>query len=109
MSLLSTALRKNICDLPSVATLRSEVDQKAVDDALPQAVKYACRFWVTHVEEGHSAFLDHDRLLGFLRQQFLYWLEAMSLMNMVSEAITAITRLVASTNVSRYPHPCKSI
>lgn len=109
MTLLFTALRRNICSLSSVGTLRSEVDQKAVDDALPQAVKYACQFWVTHVEDGHSALLDHDRILGFLRQQFLYWLEAMSLMNMVAEAIAAITKLVASTNVSRYPHPCETI
>ncbi len=104
--LLSTSLRRNFCDLPSVGTLISEVDPKAVDDALPQAVQYACQFWVDHVDKGHSALLDHESIFNFLRQHFLHWLEAMSLMKKVSEAIMSIEKLVASTNVSRYSHPC---
>ena len=66
----------------------------------------ACHIWVDHVEKGDSALLDHESINNFLRQHFLHWLEAMSLMKKVSETIMAIEKLVALTNVSRYSHRC---
>ena len=80
--LLSSFMRRNICSLPSVGTLISEVDQSDINNALPPAVQYACQFWVDHVEKGESASLDLEIIDKFLRQHFLHWLEAMSSMKM---------------------------
>ena len=48
------------------------------------------------------ALLDQNCVYGFLRQHYLHWLEAMSLMGKVSEAIILITHLATMINVSTF-------
>ena len=99
--LLSSSLRRNICGLPSLGTLNAEVAHEDVDDALSPSVQYACRYWASHAQKGEMEGLDHSRIHDFLQQHFLHWLEAMSLMGKVSEAIISITNIVALKNVRR--------
>jgi hypothetical protein len=37
-------LRQNMCNLPRPGTLRTEIDNRTVDDCLPPEVQYACRY-----------------------------------------------------------------
>jgi hypothetical protein len=102
MRLLSSSLQRNICRLPSLGTLRSEIAQRDIDNALSPAVQYACRYWADHARKGKVELLDHDYVHDLLRQHFLHWLEAMSLIGKISEAIIAITDLAAMVNVGIY-------
>ena len=105
MRLLSSSLQRNICRLPSLGTLKSEIPQIDVDNALSPAVQYACRYWTDHVQEGKVELLDHGCVHEFLQQHFLHWLEAMSLMGRISEAIIAIMNMAAMVNVGSYVLP----
>ena len=101
LQLLSSpkGLKQNICNLTSPGTLRSEVDCQIIDNALSLEVRYACRYWVHHLEKSGGRICDGDLVHTFLQKYFLYWLEAMSLMGEASESIHIINRLQSLTDV----------
>src|SRR2546423_13628214 len=56
MKLLSgpNRLRENICRLDSPGKLQGEIDSKTIDKSLPADVRYACRYWVHHLEQSKT-------------------------------------------------------
>ncbi|KAI9784843.1 MAG: hypothetical protein M1839_001573, partial [Geoglossum umbratile] len=90
---ISKCLRKNICNLQGPGTLQSKIDSQFIDVCLPAEVRYACRYWVYHLEQSKSGICDNDQVHIFLREHLLHWLEAMSLLGNASESITIITTL----------------
>ena len=95
-------LRQNICKLTGPGTLRSEIDNRTLEDCLPLEVQYACRYWVYHLEQSGGHIRDGDPIYTFLQKYFLYWLEAMSLMREVSESIRIISSLQSLIYVSYF-------
>ena len=95
-------LRQNICKLTGPGTLRSEIDNRTLEDCLPLEVQYACRYWVYHLEQSGGHIRDGDPVYTFLQKYFLYWLEAMSLMREVSESIRIISSLQSLIYVSYF-------
>ncbi|OCK79260.1 hypothetical protein K432DRAFT_252439, partial [Lepidopterella palustris CBS 459.81] len=91
-------LRKNMCSLPMPGTLRSEIDQQTVANCMPPELRYACRYWVYHLEQGISRVHDKDPVHRFLQKYLLYWLEAMSLTGEVYEGVHMINSLQALTD-----------
>ncbi|KAJ7199412.1 quinon protein alcohol dehydrogenase-like superfamily, partial [Mycena pura] len=81
-TVLQKHLRFNICRLPDSHLLNSEVPGLP-ESHLPPALKYASRFWGPHL--GDSEFDDQIllSLKSFLTQQFLFWLEVLSIRQMV--------------------------
>lgn len=101
MQLLSSFLFRNMCGLRSLGTLTSEIDPVTVENTLSKAVQYACRYWADHAQRGKTAIDDNGRIHKFLLQHFLHWLEAMSLIGRVSEAVILITNLTTMTDVRK--------
>jgi NACHT domain len=81
-------LKENLCSLQGPGTLRTEVDKRVIDECLPAHVQYACRYWVHHLEQSKGHIRDGDQIHLFLQKHLLHWLEAMSLMQKISETIT---------------------
>ena len=76
---------------------------------------YACVYWVDHLADtDHGEFpedvprTDVERCLDvFLRQKYLYWLEALSLLRQISSGVLAVQRLEMIIKVChRYKHLC---
>ena len=99
----SKGLRQNMCNLRMPGTLRSEIDNQVIDNALSPEVRYACRYWVHHLEQSEGRIRDGDLVHAFLQKYFLYWLEALSLMREASESIHMINSLQSLVDV-RYLH-----
>lgn len=93
-------LRQNICNLPTPGTLREEIDNRILQESLSPELRYACRYWVTHLQRGKCKSHDIEQVPKFLQTYALLWLEAMSLMGMVSESIYMIIDLQSCTEVS---------
>lgn len=102
LRLLSSSLSRNICRLPSPGTLRSEVDPATVEHAFSPAIQYACRRWAEHAQKGEMVVDDHGLVHEFLKIHLLHWLKCMSLMGMISEAISSLLMIADMTNVSEY-------
>ena len=75
-------LRKNMCNLMP-GTLRSKIDQQTIANNLPPELRYACCYWVYHLEQSKRRIHDGDPAHLFLEKYFLYWLEAISLIGEV--------------------------
>ncbi|KAF3407813.1 hypothetical protein DPV78_001659 [Talaromyces pinophilus] len=90
---LSGCLRENICSLENLGTLRTETDSGSITKCLPPDVQYACRFWISHLEQSKSCVCDNGPVHEFLQGHFLHWLESMSLLRRISESIGLIRTL----------------
>ena len=92
-------LRRNMCNLPSPGSPRSEIDKRLLDEHLPAEVRYACRYWVSHLQQSLWQIRDNDQAHKFLQGYVLYWLEAMSLIGETPECINMIGKLQLSVYV----------
>ncbi|CAI7660079.1 unnamed protein product [Penicillium pancosmium] len=93
-------LKKDICNLKEPGKLRTTIDQEVVDDSLPSEVRYACLYWVHHVK-GSAVMLNYEhRVLRFLQNHLLHWLEALSLLGRITDSIKLLGELQVLFNVS---------
>jgi archaellum biogenesis ATPase FlaH len=97
LQLMSRSLRRDIYRLRAPGIT---IDQVKQPDPDPLAiVQYSCLYWVDHLLEcqiREDTIKDHEDsgpVYSFLRQYFLYWLEALSLLKSVSEGVVMIQKL----------------
>ena len=111
-------LRENLCDLEYPGQPRRGVDPTLINERLTPAIRYACQYWTHHAQqsvaihdedrkydEDRRRFLHRleDEVHEFLRKHFLHWLEALSLINRIAEAIKYIGVLQSLKWVSNAP------
>ncbi|KAH6883946.1 vegetative incompatibility protein HET-E-1 [Thelonectria olida] len=112
LELLSSSghLRKDICDLKMPGTARADIQPAVIEPCLPAHVRYACLYWVYHLEQSSARITDSHRAYLFLSRHFLHWLEALSLLGKISDSIAMISSLQAlictgmSANASAFLH-----
>jgi hypothetical protein len=97
---MSKKLKKNICGLRSPGSLAAGVDGNKLIRCVPLPLQYACRYWVDHLEQS-GIDLFHDKAIElFLRDHFLHWLEAISVMKISSEGLIMVMKLGSMLTVS---------
>ncbi|KAJ5730165.1 vegetative incompatibility protein HET-E-1 [Penicillium malachiteum] len=87
-------LKQDICGLGAPGTSRADIDQQTIDRCLPPEAQYACIYWVHHLKKSRVKLDDEYQVLSFLLDHFLHWLEALSLMGMISEGIRLLDDLL---------------
>ena len=90
IKLMLTSLRQDICGLDVPSVLATDLESSRVKQYLPLEVQYACLYWVEHLYKSGIQLNDNDQVHQFLQIHFLHWLEALSWMRRMSEAILAI-------------------
>ncbi|KAI9775850.1 MAG: hypothetical protein M1839_000724, partial [Geoglossum umbratile] len=105
-------LQQNMCNLLVPGTLRSEIDERTIARSLPPELRYACRYWVHHLEQSKGRIYDGNSIHLFLQKYLLHWLEAMSLIGEAYKCIYIINRLQALaesdiSTVSSFLHDAK--
>ncbi|KAF9762005.1 hypothetical protein IL306_003590 [Fusarium sp. DS 682] len=93
LTLLTGALKQNICDLPSPTVCAADIEYSKLCRYLPQDVQYACRYWVDHMLKAQIEPCDGDEVHLFLVTHLLHWLEALSLIRKLSTGIVAVRNL----------------
>src|SRR5690606_21881298 len=91
IDVMSTALKEDICDLRFPDSSVVELD--VLEKVLPAEVRYACRYWILHLQKSGLALCDYDKTHTFLETHFLHWLEALSLLRLTPEGIRAVKLL----------------
>ena len=93
LELMNQNLERNMCKLPDGA-INSDVDdlKERTEQYIPQALRYACTSWHKHLVD---ATLAHrlkitSVLHHFLERKFLFWLEALSVLDVAREAVDAL-------------------
>ena len=87
---MNQKLEKNMCKLPD-AVINSEVHdlQERTRKHIDHTLQYACRSWHKHLINTVPA---HNKpiLQRFLEEKFLFWLEVLSVIGAVREAVDAL-------------------
>jgi hypothetical protein len=86
-------LKKDICGLKRPGALATEVNADRIQQCLLPELQYACRYWIDHLQKSHMPLVDDGQVHKFLCAHLLHWLEALSLMGKIREAILAIITL----------------
>ncbi|KAK0714784.1 hypothetical protein B0H67DRAFT_536753 [Lasiosphaeris hirsuta] len=110
LELLSDHLKKDICNLRMLGTARADIEPSVIDLHLPSDVRYACLYWVYHIQQSNTRITDGHQTYAFLKRHFLHWLEALSLLGNISESVRMIRDLQGlispgiSSTVSAFLH-----
>jgi len=95
----SCTLREDICALNKPGARRAKVAKSTVHDSLPEAVAYACRYWVQHVVDSGEHVTDDGAVYPFLEKHLLHWMEALSWLGRASDIIHGLRALRSVINV----------
>ncbi|UKZ95095.1 uncharacterized protein TrAFT101_009945 [Trichoderma asperellum] len=93
LNIMDKTLQSNIYNIKSPG---ERVDDITPPNPNPLASKaYCCAFWVEHLTHCSQPqlFQDGGILHSFLREKYLYWLEAMILLKSLARAVIAIQKL----------------
>ncbi|CAG9940993.1 unnamed protein product [Clonostachys rosea f. rosea IK726] len=96
--LLIIKLRKDICDQSNPAVKRTTILTGTINAQIPDQIRYACLYWVYHLEQGTAAgaHLTQDQIgwvRKFLEIHFLHWIEVLCLLGLGYESISMIYTL----------------
>jgi len=100
---LISKLHKNICNLPEVGILVTDISGDVIQQHIPSHVRYGCRYWLDHFQHGNPGEEDIRTIWDFLQQHFLHWLEALSLIGEVSNGVLMVIALEDMLAVSLNP------
>ena len=93
LKLMNLTLEKNMCHLPE-AVKNSEVDnlQERAEKYINHALQYACKSWHKHLVNEPTANRHEfaSALHCFLETKFLCWLEVLSVLGTVRNAVDAL-------------------
>jgi hypothetical protein len=90
---LMSCLKKDICGLKAPGALVANIESSRIEQHLPSEVRYACLYWVQHLQKSGSQAYDGEEAHQFLQVHLLHWLEALGWMGKTSEGIQAILSL----------------
>jgi hypothetical protein len=90
-----SVLQKDICGVGNPGTMIEDVRLTVITKHLSGALQYSCRYWLYHSEQGQGQLRlnDNGPVHRFLREYCPYWLEVMSIIGKIPEAITMMMRL----------------
>jgi hypothetical protein len=98
--LMSNSLKQDVCRQGAAGTLVADVESSQIEQCLPPEVRYACLYWIQHLQKSDAQLYNNDQVYQFLQVHFLHWLEALSWIGKTSEGIHAILSLKAQILVS---------
>jgi len=98
--MLLAELRQDLCNLREPGVSVGDIPERIIQQYIPAHIHYACRYWFHHFQLGNPIQEDMDRILRFLEQDFLHWLEALSLIREVSNGVLIVADLEMTLKVS---------
>ncbi|KAG5299661.1 hypothetical protein I7I50_06874 [Histoplasma capsulatum G186AR] len=100
LKIMQSYLQKDICNLASPGTIRADISPQDIHQYLPPGLQYSCRYWVHHLKSGQALFSEIENVRLFLQKHFLHWVEAMSLLSLISEVVGMLDLLYTEVPVS---------
>jgi hypothetical protein len=96
---LCYGLRRNICGLQNDGTPRAEINPQTVNHYLSPELQYSCRYWAHHLVKSKDLGAVFNEAYAFLQRHFLHWMEAMSILGLISEVLGSINLLQSAIHV----------
>ena len=95
---LPKTLKRDICGVEAPALSRAEIQKHVIDQGIPQCVRYACTYWIYHLNEAAeyddpTDLNERESRGATFRDLFFYWLEVMALTGRAQDALNALVTL----------------
>ena len=90
--LMHKDLRFNVCSMPSSFLRNDELPQSHFENSIGRTLVYACQFWGLHLSNTQTD-LEFDLINTFIREDFLSWIECLSVLRSLIVAVPALTSL----------------
>ena len=102
LKLMNNILKPNLLSLPDYA-LNSEVKdlQARINNHVGVSLEYACRYWSSHLIKINWGDIRSvtPALHRFLEERFLAWLEVLSVLGAMSDAVISLEKLMSFASV----------
>lgn len=95
----SGVLKRDLCGVKEPGARRSDIQWRFTAGLIPPDVAYACRYWVWHLLESQEKLVDNNYVHLFLQKHFLHWLEALSWLGQLSNAIGFLSKMKSRVQV----------
>jgi hypothetical protein len=95
LELMNQRLERNMCKLPDAVT-NDEVDDlwERANRYINHSLQYACKSWHKHFVDLHTAPAHTPKIITvlhqFLEEKFLFWLEVLSILGAIRDAVDAL-------------------
>lgn len=104
MRTMSVSLTRNICVLPTPGSSALEARADILNRRMPRHLQYACYHWMSHLAGAGPEVIEpeldnNSHIHEFLQQKFLHWLEAMSILGAMAQAVSMIIELANMVKV----------
>ncbi|KAF3140671.1 hypothetical protein TWF703_002877 [Orbilia oligospora] len=99
LSCSHSGLKLDICNLKHPGISIEEIDPSLATKTIPPEMQYACQYYAQHLQFSEEYQCDGSPVDIFLRRHFLHWLEALSLIGKISQAVHAIALLKSRVDV----------
>ncbi|KAH8585978.1 putative F-box and wd40 domain protein [Bisporella sp. PMI_857] len=102
--LMSKSLMRDICSQTAPGLLVANIERSQIEQCIPLELRYACLYWIQHLQRSNTQFRDNGNVHQFLQEHFLHWLEVLGWMGKTSEGVRAILLLESHTLISESPN-----
>jgi hypothetical protein len=102
LRVMKIELRFNICKLETSHVIHDDIPdlKMRVNDNIPAHLQYACRFWTDHIHQCDFDVQIGEEVEHFMTNQFLYWLEVMSVLRKANRVTQGLRSVIAWSKVS---------
>ena len=94
--------KKNICSLKNASFHRTNIDDRIIEKCLSAEIQYVCRYWIHYLECGKCKIFDQNEVHKFLNQRFLFWIEALSIIERINDIFNIIFSLQNLFEVNQF-------
>lgn len=96
---MNARLKRDICNIEKLGKRRKDIDQRAVDKHISPDLKYACLYWIYHLQHGEQRM--NSEIPTFIYKHLLHWVEVLAILGRLSDAAIVIRGLLEIFQVSR--------
>lgn len=95
---MNATLKRDICNIKQLGKRRKDIDQHIVDKHITPDLKYACLYWIYHLQHGEQRM--NSEIPTLIYKHLLHWAEVLAILGRLSDAAMAIRRLLEIFQVS---------
>ncbi|KAG6826811.1 hypothetical protein H0H87_006317, partial [Tephrocybe sp. NHM501043] len=104
--LMKKGLQFNICRLESSFVFDRDVEnlKEKIQDSISASLSYSCRYWLDHLMESNKGDIFYMKLLEFLGEHLLSWMEVLNLeqhFGGIPARLSQMVKWLGETNVSQ--------
>ncbi|KAL6816933.1 WD40-repeat-containing domain protein [Trichoderma camerunense] len=89
---MNAMLKRDICNVKQLGKRRKDIDQHIVDKHITPDLKYACLYWIYHLQHGEQRM--NSEIPTLIYKHLLHWVEVLAILGRLSDAAMAIRRLL---------------